>query len=162
MQFPLQKPQGTLSPEKPQPLHTMTEVLGVAASVAGLMTIADTIVRKGFKFIREVKDSENSVEKLVEEVNNLAGVLHSLNNVVERLEENERNVDPSTQIHYIESCYRTLMKIKELLDEALPETPISRIDRLRWTCRKERVNQLLGEVERHKAAMILAMSAREM
>jgi hypothetical protein len=42
----------------------MADVLGVAASVAGLMTIADVIVRKGFKFIKDVKDAEKSVEKL--------------------------------------------------------------------------------------------------
>lgn len=74
----------------------MAEVIGVADSVKGLVTIADAIVRKGFKFIKDVKDAENSAEKLVEEVNNLSGVLHSLNNVVERLEEDDGNIDPST------------------------------------------------------------------
>lgn len=29
----------------------MADVVGVAASVAGLVTIADSVVRKGFKFI---------------------------------------------------------------------------------------------------------------
>jgi uncharacterized protein Yka (UPF0111/DUF47 family) len=109
----------------------MAEVLGVAASVAGLMTIADSIVRKGFKFIKNVKDAEKSVEKLVEGVNNLSGVLHSLNNVVERLEEDEKNVDPSAQIHYIESCYKTLKKVQDLFDEAVPAVPMSRGDKLK-------------------------------
>jgi len=140
----------------------MAEVLGVAASVAGLMTIADAIVRKRFKFIKDVKDAEKSVQKLVEEVNNLSGVLHSLNNVVERLEEDRQNIDPSTQIHYIESCYKTLMKIQGHFDEAMPAAPMSRGSMLRWPLQKSHTKELLVEIERHKATMTLAMTAREM
>ena len=140
----------------------MADALGVAASVAGLMTIADIIVRKGFKFIKDVKDAEKTVEKLVEEVNNLSGVLHSLNNVVERLEEERQDIDPSTQIHYIESCYKTLMKIQGHFDEAVPATPMSRGDKLRWPLKKSQTKDLLLELERHKATMTLAMTAREM
>jgi hypothetical protein len=140
----------------------MAEVLGVAASVAGLMTIADSIVRKGFKFIKDVKDAEKSVEKLVEEVNNLSGVLHSLNNVVEQLEEDEKDVDPSAQIHYIESCYKTLKKIQDLFDEAVPGVPMSRGDKLKWPLKKAHTKELLDEIGRHKSTMTLAMTAREM
>jgi len=139
----------------------MAEVIGVADSVKGLVTIADAVVRKGFKFIKDVKDAENSAEKLVEEVNNLSGVLHSLNNVVERLEEDGGNIDPSTQIHYIESCYKTLKKIQDHFDEAMPATPMSRGDRLKWPLKKERTKELLLEIGRHKATMTLAMSARQ-
>ncbi|KAH8765160.1 hypothetical protein BGZ57DRAFT_767925, partial [Hyaloscypha finlandica] len=139
----------------------MAEVIGVADSVKGLVTIADAVVRKGFKFIKDVKDAENSAEKLVEEVNNLSGVLHSLNNVVERLEEDGGNIDPSTQIHYIESCYKTLKKIQDHFDEAMPATPMSRGDRLKWPLKKERTKELLIEIGRHKATMTLAMSARQ-
>ena len=140
----------------------MADVLGVAASVAGLMTIADSIVRKGFKLIKDVKEAEKSVERLVEEVNNLSGVLHSLNNVVERIEEDGWVIDPSTRIHYIESCYKTLKKIQDHLDAAVPATPVSRGEKLKWPLKKARTKELLDEIERHKATMSLAMSARQM
>lgn len=140
----------------------MAEVLGVASSVTGLMTIADVIVRKGFKFIKDVKDAEELVQRLVDEVNNLSGVLHSLNNVVERLEEDRSSFDPSTQIHYIESCYKTLTKIQRHFDEAVPATPMSRGDKLRWPLKKSHTKELLVEIERHKTTMTLAMSAKEM
>jgi uncharacterized protein YoxC len=142
--------------------HTMAEVLGIADSVKGLTTIADAIVRKGFRYMKDVKDAEKTVEKLVEEVNNLSGVLHSLNNVVERLEEDDPDVDPATQIHYIESCYKTLKKIQDLFDEAVPTAPLSKRDRLKWPLKKERTKELLVEIGRHKSTMILAMTAREM
>jgi len=140
----------------------MAEVLGVADSVKGLTTIADAIVRKGFRYLKDVKDAEKTVEKLVEEVNNLSGVLHSLNNVVERLEEDDPDIDPAAQIHYIESCYKTLKKIQDLFDEVVPTAPLSKRDRLKWPLKKENTKELLVEIGRHKATMILAMTAREM
>lgn len=60
----------------------MAEALGVTASIAGLVSLADTVVRLGYKYIRDVKDAEKSVQYLVDEVNSLAGVLHCLNNIM--------------------------------------------------------------------------------
>lgn len=104
----------------------MAEVLGLAASVSGLLTIADIIVRKGFKFIKDMKDAETSVEKLVEEVNNLSRVLYSLSKIVERLKDDGDAIGPSTQIHSVESCYKTFKRIHDLFDEAMPSMPLSR------------------------------------
>jgi cob(I)alamin adenosyltransferase len=56
----------------------MADGLSVAASVAGLVQIADVVVRRGYRYIREVKNAEKSVEQLIDEVNKLSGVLHSL------------------------------------------------------------------------------------
>jgi exonuclease VII small subunit len=139
----------------------MAEGLGVAASVAAPLTIADVVVRKGYKFIKNVKEAEESVTKLVE-VNNLSGALHSLNNIVERLEEDDTRFDPSTQIHCIESCYKTLTKIQDYFDQAVPSTPLSKSDKIRWPLKKSHGKELLGEIERHKATMTLAMTAKEM
>jgi uncharacterized protein YoxC len=155
-----------ISPE-PRPTHdfvvnkTMAEVIGVASSVAGLMTLADVVVRRGYKFIKDVREADETVRKIVEEVNNLSGVLHSLSNVVERLEEEDSHHDPSTQIHYIESCYQTLTKLRGLFDEAVPEVPLSKSEKFRWPLKKPHTKELLVQIERHKATMTLAMSARE-
>ncbi|KAF7941903.1 uncharacterized protein EAE97_006740 [Botrytis byssoidea] len=64
----------------------MAEALGIASSIAGLVSLADTVVRLGYKYIRDVKDAERSVQNLVKEVNSLSGVLHSLENVAQALE----------------------------------------------------------------------------
>jgi hypothetical protein len=140
----------------------MAEVIGVASSVSGLMTLADIVVRRGYKFIKDVREADETVRKIVDEVNNLSGVLHSLSNVVERLEEEDSRHDPSTQIHYIESCYQTLAKLRDLFDGAMPEAPLSKSEKLRWPLKKSHTKELLVEIERHKATMTLAMSAREM
>ncbi|TGO69528.1 hypothetical protein BOTNAR_0010g00270 [Botryotinia narcissicola] len=71
----------------------MAEVLGVASSIAGLVSLADTVVRLGYKYIKDVKDAEKSVQNLVKEVNNLSGVLHSLENMVQALEAQDTSQD---------------------------------------------------------------------
>lgn len=105
----------------------MADVLGVAASIDGLTSLADIVVRKGYKFLREVKDTEKKVKKIVDEVNALSGFLHSLNNVVERLEEDGSIFDPTTQIHYVEACYQTLVTLQKHFEDTLPKAPMSRI-----------------------------------
>jgi hypothetical protein len=59
----------------------MADALRLTTSVSGLMSIADIIVRKGYTYIKDAKDAGKTVEKLVDEVNNLSGMLHSLRNV---------------------------------------------------------------------------------
>jgi hypothetical protein len=55
-------------------------------------------LREGFKFIKDVNDAENSVENRWERSTTCPAFRHSLNNVVERLEEDRRNIDPSTEL----------------------------------------------------------------
>ena len=64
----------------------MADPLSVSASVAGLITIADIVIRNGYKYITAVKNSDKAVASLVNEVNSLSGTLHSLRNIAEGLE----------------------------------------------------------------------------
>lgn len=140
----------------------MAEALGVAASVAGLITLADVVVRRGYAFMKEVKGAEETVKKLVDEVNILFGTLHSLKNVVERLEEDVANPDPTMQVHWIEPCHQTLERIRKLLLEAMEGDSMSRIERFKWPLKQSATRDLLKDVERHKSTMMMAMSAKEM
>jgi hypothetical protein len=144
----------------------MADGLSIAASIAGLISIADIIVRRGFKYAKAVKDADKSVKALIEEVNSLSGILHSLKNVAETLQDDQVAFEPATQIHYVEDSYQTLQKVQKLLDEADPVAGEGRIDstkrKLKWPIAGSRVKELLSEVERHKATMTLAISADEM
>jgi hypothetical protein len=44
-------------------------------------------------------DADRSVQTLIDGVSNLSGILHSFNNVVERLKAEIATFDPSRQIH---------------------------------------------------------------
>lgn len=142
----------------------MAEVLGVAASVAGLISLADIVVGRGYKFLKAIKNAEKTVKSLVHEVNVLSGVLHSLSNTIQLLEEDEDggNFDPTTQVHYIEACFQTLSQIQSSFVAALPSPPLSTGQKVRWPLRQSETKELLADVQRHKSTMILAMSATEM
>lgn len=140
----------------------MAEGLGVAASMAGLTAIADGIVRKGFRFIKYVKDAGELGKRLVVEVNNLSGILHSLTSVVEGLKEEELNFEQSALVHCIESCYISLAKVQRHFDEALPVAHKPGFERIRWSLKKSHTIGLLLEIDRHKETMILARSLIEM
>ncbi|CAD6449123.1 97b9e420-7938-4c8b-b566-2824404605bd [Sclerotinia trifoliorum] len=138
----------------------MAEALGVASSMAGLISLADTVVQRGYKYIRDVKDAEKSVHSLIEEVNSLAGVLHSLNNVVQELEAADSTSHSCSRIQHINSCQTTLENIVNELDNATPEVK-SISQRLKWPFKKGTIAELLKEVQNHKNTMTIAMSARQ-
>jgi len=142
----------------------MAEVLGVAASVAGLISLADIVVGRGYKFLRTIKNAEKTVKSLVHEVNVISGVLHSLSNTIQLLEEDEdmANFDPTTQVHYIEACYQTLLQIQCSFEAALPTSPLSIGQKIRWPLKLSETKELLADVQRHKSTIVLAMSATEM
>jgi hypothetical protein len=144
------------------------DTVSVAASVTGLVSLADVITREGFKFIKDVKEARESVTKLVEEVNNLSGVLHNLYNVVLRLAELQEQggtFDPVPPINYFASCYKTLSEIRHRFDEDMPDEdvaamPMSR--RLKVLLEESHAERLLLEIERHKKIGSLALTAKEM
>lgn len=142
-----------------------SDPLSVAASIAGLITIADIVVRKGYHYLRDFKGVEKTAKKLIDEVNVLSGILHSLKNVAEYLESDDYQFDPATQIHYVHSCQQSLKRIQEQLDNADP-TPASGVKKLKkklkWPFEKRKTEEFLAEIEEHKATMTLAMSADEM
>src|SRR5882757_424290 len=93
----------------------MADPLSISASIAGLMTIADIVIRNGYKYIAAVKDADKAVASLISEVNSLSGTLHSLRNIAEGLEGDDTPFNSTTQTHHVESCFRTLKKIDVLL-----------------------------------------------
>ncbi|KAF7891829.1 hypothetical protein EAF00_008131 [Botryotinia globosa] len=113
----------------------MAEALGIASSIAGLVSLADTVVRLGYKYIRDVKDAERSLQNLVKEVNSLSGVLHSLENVAQALEAQDTSGHNSSKIKHLYSCQVTLEKMTDQLQKAIPEVK-STSQKLKWPFKK--------------------------
>jgi len=143
----------------------MSDTLSVAASIVGLITIADIVVRKGYHYLHDLKDVEKDAKKLIDEVNVLSGILHSLKNVAEYLESDDYEFDPATQIHYVNTCQKSLQRIQEQLDGADPisTSNAKKLKRkLKWPFEKRKTEELLADIEKHKAIITLAMSADQM
>ncbi|KAF7510128.1 hypothetical protein GJ744_007027 [Endocarpon pusillum] len=144
----------------------MADPLSISASVAGLITIADIVIRNGRKYIKAVKNADKTVISLMREVNLLSGTLHSLQNVVEGLQDEADSFRITTKVHHIAYCHQTLRKINLLLENfELSETRgvlHSAAKRLRWPLSVSETKELMAEVERHRTTLSLALQADEM
>jgi hypothetical protein len=144
----------------------MADPLSISASIAGLMTIADIVIRNGYKYIAAVKDANKAMASLINEVNLLSGTLHSLRNIAEGLEGESNPFVSTTQVHHVESCYRTLRKINDLLDKFELSKSQGFINhakqRLRWPLTLSDTRALAAEVEKQRAILTLALNADEM
>ncbi|KAH9209438.1 hypothetical protein DL95DRAFT_372197, partial [Leptodontidium sp. 2 PMI_412] len=143
----------------------MADPLSIAGSIAGLITIADVVIRNGYKYIAAVKGADKAVVSLVQETNSLVGVLHSLRNVAEGLEGGNVPFLATTQVHHIESCFRTLKKIQTLLDKfeiSKSKDLIHRsVQHLKWPLAESQTKSLASEVSGHRETLALALNADE-
>jgi len=137
--------------------------LSISASVAGLITIADIVIRNGYKYIKAVKNNDKAVVSLMNEVNLLSGTLYSLRNIAEGFECETVPFRFTTQIHHVEYCYQTLRKINDLLDsfELSKAKGVlhTAAQKLRWPLSVSETKELMAEVERHRATLSLALQA---
>ncbi len=60
--------------------------LSISTGVAGLITLAELVLGRGFKLAKTLKNADQEVTKLIAEVTSLYGVLHSLRLVALRFE----------------------------------------------------------------------------
>jgi hypothetical protein len=139
----------------------MADPLSIAASVAGLITIAETVIGSGYQYVKNAKDAGSQVSALISEITNLFGVLHSLHLVACRFEGEE--FDSTMQIHHIHSCYVVLEKIKLRLDKANPVGSHNALEaakrKLHWPISSSETKSLIADVERHKSTLSLALHA---
>lgn len=96
----------------------MSDPLSVAASVAGLISLADVITRTTFKYIKEAKGAAKEIQRLLEETTDLYGTLNKLGLIVSRYQ--EHSFDSTVLAKNLRSCQGLLQKIKERLDRADP------------------------------------------
>lgn len=136
--------------------------LSISASIAGLISAADVVVTRLYKYIKGVKDAEKDVSALATEVTGLYGVLNSLRLVAIRIE-GER-FEPTLRVHHIHACYDTLDSLRTLLDKNDPTLTSSRMEatmkRLQWPLSARRTKDFIEEVGRHKQTLSLATSAQ--
>ncbi|KAH8882457.1 hypothetical protein GQ53DRAFT_665922, partial [Thozetella sp. PMI_491] len=142
--------------------------LSIAASIAGVLSLADTVFDRVMRFAKwanTVKNSAAEIRELGNEVNLLAGTLHSLRALAATLEL-EDQFDTTFRMHHISSCSRLLRDIDEKLAKAASD-PAKSVQqrgwmRLKWPYTSSETKQLLEEVSRHQGHLRLALSADTM
>lgn len=98
--------------------------LTISASVAGLITLTELIVSRGYEFLKGVKNAKDEITQLLVEVTALFGVLQSLRLVALRFE--GQHFDTTLQLECIQSCQKLVDRIHVHLKAALPEDSAGR------------------------------------
>ena len=139
----------------------MTDPLSVSASISGLLTLADIVFRRTYKYVKAVKKAPKEISALSTEIGSLYGILSSLQLISRQLE--GETFDTSTRTHHVQSCFETLEHVRSILDKddtsSIHDQRLETLKRkLRWPFTSSEVKDLIAEIERHKATLVLALN----
>ena len=139
----------------------MTEPLSLCASIAGLITIADIIFGRTYKFAKAVKRAPHEISALSSEISALYGTLQRLHLITCQFE--EELFDSTARTEHLHSCYQTLEKIRARLgEENAPGVETKCFEKmtkkLRWPFTSSEVKVLISEIGRHKQTLDLALN----
>ncbi|KAF4339492.1 hypothetical protein FBEOM_6613 [Fusarium beomiforme] len=144
----------------------MADPLSLAASIAGLISLADLVFKTTYKFVRAAKDAKDEIQSLVDEVNNLASVLRRLEALTSDLEDEGQSFDPTLRNHYLNHCYKTFNRIELRVKKASESFKKSKLDsivrQLKWPFSSSETKELLAELSRHKETISVALLADSM
>lgn len=92
----------------------MADPLSVSASVAGLITVADLVFQRVFKYLKHVRGGPEAISRQSPELGQLYGILNNIQLVVWQLD--REPLPQATALEHIYPCEQTLSKIKAILD----------------------------------------------
>jgi hypothetical protein len=144
----------------------MGEPLSMAASIAGLMSLADTVFRYVFKYARGAVNAKKEVESLSTEINGLSAVLRSLHALASELEA-EASFEPTLRMQHLTHCKQTLEtllnRVKKAADDFDNKAKWEGITRrLKWPFSASETKDLLSDISRCKETLTLATAADTM
>ncbi|KAM0553082.1 hypothetical protein ACHAPJ_007630 [Fusarium lateritium] len=144
----------------------MADPLSLAASIAGLISLADIAFKHAYKFVRAAKDAKDDILSLTDEINNLASVLRVLEALASDLEAEGDQFDPTLRNHYLNHCFKTLTRIETRLKKAAESFTRSKLEsicrQLKWPFSSSETKDLLAELSRHKETINVALAADTM
>lgn len=138
--------------------------LSVAGSIAGLISLSDTIFRKLYHYVKDVKSAEKEVQNLKNEVAALNGVLHNLHLIAQDLETSSLR-DISIRPDHINPCLATLYQLDEKMNKAaiFDKGKIrATVHKLSWPFKSVNAKKFLEDIRSHRNHLNLALSADTM
>jgi hypothetical protein len=146
----------------------MADPLGMAASVAGIISLADVVFRTVYKYYKGAKDAKGDIHALAEEINGLSAVLRSLQALASELEAEGDAFDPTLRNHYLSHCKATLDRVEKRVKKGLDNfsAKSSKLDgfvrQLKWPFSSSETKEIMAELSRHKHTITVALSADSM
>ncbi|KAF2488662.1 hypothetical protein BU16DRAFT_224836 [Lophium mytilinum] len=145
----------------------MADPLSLAGSIAGLISVADTVFRLVFKYARSAIDAKEDVKTLADELQALAGVLQSLRLLASGLEAEGTSFDPTVRAHHLGTLSSTLSRLQQRVEKAHTKfekgsKTQQKLQQLKWPFSTGETKQLLEDLVRHKSTISLALSVDSM
>ncbi|KAH7391521.1 hypothetical protein BKA64DRAFT_107369 [Cadophora sp. MPI-SDFR-AT-0126] len=138
------------------------EVLGVASSIAGLISLADVIAFKVSKYYTLVKGSQSEIRALLIEVQSLYGVLNSLKLLATCLEDGQQPLGNIPQLDHFQTCRQNLDYLKKSLSklDLEPTTKLTALKiKLLWPFKATETKELVERIARNKRDLADALTA---
>ncbi|KAI0160498.1 hypothetical protein GGR57DRAFT_385174 [Xylariaceae sp. FL1272] len=138
----------------------MADPLSIAASIAGVISLADIVFVRTMKYARAMGGAAKEINDLAKEVNLLGGALHSLSRLARALDDTNlpgSNLDLGRfRMHHIQACSDILSRIDKKLRKAEAKGTIKKFT---WPFSVDYVKDLVVELVGHKQSIQLALSA---
>ncbi|KAI8650907.1 NACHT domain-containing protein [Fusarium keratoplasticum] len=145
----------------------MADPLSMAASIAGLISLADTLFRHTYKFGRTATGAKKEIQALATEINSFSGILRNLEALADELEAEGQAFEPAFHVDHLIECRKIFDKIERQVTKALDSfnnrsrwEGISR--QLKWPFSASDTRDLLQQLSRCKDSITLATSADTM
>ncbi|WYZ38113.1 hypothetical protein EsH8_III_000027 [Colletotrichum jinshuiense] len=139
----------------------MADPASIAASIAGLVTLADVVFLRLFKYVKSVKNAEKEINDLCKEVNLLGGAVNMLSRLAAGLEVENEPFNKAFRMYHIEGCDFVLSEIAKKTKK-FEENPGGIKRRLMWPFTSMRTKEMLADLSRHKENINLALTANSM
>ncbi|EXF76380.1 hypothetical protein CFIO01_07637 [Colletotrichum fioriniae PJ7] len=136
----------------------MADPLSIAASIAGLLSLADIVFLRLSKYIKSVKNAEKEISDLCKEVNVVGGTVNMLSRLAASLEAVDESLIQSFRMHHIDSCAAILSEIVNKTNKYEDKSG-GKLKRLMWPYTSSKTKEMLADLSRHKENMNLALSA---
>ncbi|RFN46021.1 ankyrin repeat protein [Fusarium flagelliforme] len=145
----------------------MAEPVSMAASIAGIISLTDTVFRYAFRYSRSVAGAKEDIQRLSEEINSLSAVLRILRALACDLQAQGQEFDCALRVDLLAECERTFEKLKKRLNKAGddlsgPSKLQALARQLKWPFSASETKELLADVSRYKNTISLAASADSM
>lgn len=143
----------------------MADPASIIGIITGLVELADMVFVRTFLYVKALKEKDEKRSALNSEVGALFGLLSRLRLLYDVMEAegDQGGCQPDLQAQLLNNCLKTLLTIKTKLDAHEDQAGRHKLrpalKSLRWPFTSSEVEELLQEIERHKANLLLALAA---
>jgi hypothetical protein len=153
--------------------------LSLTSSIAGLISLATEVVCFGYTYCSALREYEQEVLAITNEISQLSGILHALQLGINEPETEEvqlrscslpmqhagtiikdrLQIIPRDQLI---ACEQTLVEITQVLAKLSPQAEKkwkNLAQRMQWPLKRGSLKELIGRLERHKTTFIIAFSS---